>query len=176
MKKNNLSRNVLMSGIFGLASFCFLNSVCALGQAKAEEQGSMKEESALKDVLPAAESFEAVREGGQVVYYKALDADKNVLGVVFKSVRRGYSSDIVTMAGMDTKGVLVRVKVMSLNETPGLGSRAAEPLFLDRFKGKPVDGIDKSVDAVTGATITSSAIIDSVRETGMKILEKMKNG
>ena len=44
-------------------------------------------------------------------------------------------------------------------ETPGLGARIEEEEFLDQFIGKP-----EKIDAITGATISSTAVIDTVEE------------
>ncbi len=175
MEKNSAVRYALTLGIICLVASGLLGMVHAVTQPKIEAEKSSREEAALKEVFPAAESFEAVKEGTDTVYYKALDNKGDMLGVVFKAIRRGYSSDIVSLAGMDKEGALVAVKVLSQNETPGLGTQAAEPKFLGRFNGKKIDALATSVDAITGATITSMAIIDSVQETGQKILEKVKN-
>jgi electron transport complex protein RnfG len=175
VEKNSPVRYALTLGVICLVASGLLGTVHALTQPKIESQKKSQEEASLKEVFPVAESFEAVREGAETVFYKAFDSQKKMLGVVFKASRRGYSSDIVTLAGMDNQGVLVGIKVLSQNETPGLGSQAAEPTFLSQFSGKKVDALGTGVDAISGATITSKAIIDSVQETGQRILEKVKN-
>ena len=53
-----------------------------------------------------------------------------------------------------------RVRVLAQEETPGLGERIAGDKFLDRFRGKRIPLED--VDAVTGATISSRALVDAV--------------
>lgn len=158
-----------------------------IGQAKAEEEQS------LKDVFPQAKGFEPVKKGEEALYYKALDDAGKVLGYAFKASKRGYASDIVTMAGMDTQGKIIKIKVLYQNETPGLGSRIneviqketlwdvllkkvkssekKEPWFQAQFSGKAYDSLDRSVDTITGATITSKAVIDSVREKAVEVME-----
>ena len=73
------------------------------------------------------------------------------------------------MTGVDAEGKVTGVNILSHAETAGLGAKAAEQSFRDRFVGL-VSGItvskdkagDNSVDAITGATITSRAVTDAV--------------
>jgi len=61
--------------------------------------------------------------------------------------------------------------VLTQSETPGLGARAIEikqgektPWFLSQFKGKEANSIElNDIEAITGATITSEAILSSVK-------------
>ncbi|NLG24948.1 MAG: FMN-binding protein [Clostridiales bacterium] len=60
----------------------------------------------------------------------------------------------------------------SFNETPGLGARAQEPEFGAQFVGKtyPV-ALGEGIDAISGATITSTAVVDAVNQA-LLILQK----
>ena len=55
-------------------------------------------------------------------------------------------------------------------ETPGLGARIAEDGFSGIFRGRPfdADGIYASADALTGATKTSEAVGDMLRECTLR--------
>jgi RnfABCDGE-type electron transport complex G subunit len=137
----------------------------------------------LKEVFPAAAVFKPVREGKAIAYYKAFDRQKNLLGFVFTAFKRGYSSNIVTMAGMDANGIITRIKILSQDETPGLGAKIvqvapgeSEPWFQRQFRGKEAIGLDRSVNAITGATITSKAVIDSIQEKARTIMGKARSG
>jgi Na+-transporting NADH:ubiquinone oxidoreductase subunit C len=66
---------------------------------------------------------------------------------------------------------LTGVTILRQEETPGLGSRIAEPPYLDQFKGKRFaqglklvapgrGGADNEIDAITGATLSSNAFVD----------------
>jgi electron transport complex protein RnfG len=94
------------------------------------------------------------------------------VGVVFKAGGKGYSSTIETLAGMLKDGRITAIKVLSQNETPGLGSRVSEPEFGAKFKD--VKDISK-VQGIAGATISSRAVIDSVREKAEEVLARIKN-
>jgi len=95
---------------------------------------------------------------------------------------RGYSSKIEVIVAIDPgKGgpdaARIRaMKVVRQNDTPGLGNRCQEPAFQRQFeglllgrlelkKGVPYrqPGSDQPIAAITGATITSNAVLKAVR-------------
>ena len=98
-----------------------------------------------------------------MLYYKGFDAEQKFIGVVFKVGKKGYSSVIETVVGMLKDGTITAIKVLSQNETPGLGSQVAEKKFTDRFNKVSFSDL-ASVQAITGATISSRAVVDSVKE------------
>ena len=198
MLKNDYLRYALILTVICLAAAGLLSVVHRVTQPRINAQRLAEEQRSLKDVFPDAAAFEPVREGEEILYYNALDRQKRVVGYAFKAVRRGYSSDIVTMAGMTPDGRIVRIKILSQNETPGLGARIAEviqketfwdvvlrrvkvlsqprPWFQERFDGQDAAALSGTVDAITGATISSSAVIASVQERAAEILQRVKNG
>lgn len=121
-------------------------------------------------VFADAKSFgeaEVLADGTSVV--TALDDAGNVIGHVVVNTAKGYGGDISVMTGVDAEGKVTGVNILSHAETAGLGAKAAEQSFRDRFVGL-IGGItvskdkagDNSVDAITGATITSRAVTDAV--------------
>jgi len=152
-----------------------LSGVNVLTKARILAQARAEEDASLKEVLPNAETFEAVMAGNEVQYYKAYDKDSKLAGAVFKAAQKGYSSQIETMVGVLLDGTISAIKVVSLNETPGLGSRVAENSFTDQFKTRNAAALE-GVQAITGATISSSAVINSVKEKAKEILPILKNG
>lgn len=182
--------------IICLAASGLLSVVHNLTQPKILAQAREEEEASLKEVFPAADHFTPARKDEEVLYYQAQDKQGRLLGYAFKATRRGYSSEIVTMVGMDTQGIITRIKVLAQNETPGLGSRITEVIqketlwdvllkkvklaakpqawFQAQFSGKKYLTLDHSVNAITGATISSRAVIDSVRDKAVEIMEMVK--
>lgn len=153
------------------ASLALMNSLThsrIIAQARAEEEESLKE------VMPQAVRFEPVKSGEDVLYYKAYRQDGLLAGVAFKSTQKGYSSVVETMTGMKKDGTIVAIKVVSQNETPGLGARIAEPSFTAQFKNKSIADLS-GVQAVTGATISSRAVIDAVTKKAREIKDLIKN-
>ncbi|MFA5144639.1 MAG: FMN-binding protein [Candidatus Omnitrophota bacterium] len=153
------------------ASLAAMNSVTKpkiIAQAKAEEEASLKE------VLPLAERFEPVKSGEDVVYYKAYAKDGKFAGAAFKAYGKGYSSVVETMTGLLPDGSISAIKIVNQNETPGLGANVIEPSFTGQFSHKNIPAL-QDVQAITGATISSKAVIDSVSKRAQEIKELIKN-
>jgi electron transport complex protein RnfG len=118
--------------------------------------------------------FEAVKLNDEVVYYKAYDKDDRIVGVAFKANAKGYASNIETLAGMDQQGAITAIKIISQNETPGLGARIEERDFTSQFANRDLKGLAE-VQAITGATISSKAVIDSVKQKAQEVKELLKS-
>ena len=74
------------------------------------------------------------------------------------------------MAGFKPGGTIVNITVLEHKETPGLGTKMAEPKFKDQFMDKnPAEFSLKvkkdggPVDAITAATISSRAFCDALQ-------------
>lgn len=149
-----------------------LAGVNSLTKARIIAQAQAEEEASLKEVLPEAVHFEPVKSGDDILYYKAYNKDGKLIGVAFKATGKGYSSTIETMVGMLKDGIITAIKILNQNETPGLGAQVAEPKFSSQFaKQKDLNNIQ----AITGATISSKAVIDSVKKKAEEIKALIKN-
>ena len=113
-------------------------------------------------------------EGKEIIpkdnYYEAFDENGRLIGYVLKIRSQGYSSEIEMLVGLKKARDLqiTGVKVLSQMETPGLGSKVENSTFLSNLTGRTrrtlrlrKDGGD--IDAITGATITSRAVVDGLR-------------
>jgi Na+-translocating ferredoxin:NAD+ oxidoreductase RnfG subunit len=87
---------------------------------------------------------------------------------------RGYGGDIELVLAIDATAMLRGVRVTAHQETPGIGDaiEAGKSDWVHRFDGLPADVTRRPwtdtgapVDAITGATITSRAVVDAVRAT-----------
>jgi electron transport complex protein RnfG len=162
---------------FTLALICIiaaglLSGVSLLTKSKIISQAQAEEEASLREVMPLAMHFEAVKPKDDILYYKAHDKEGKLIGVAFKASGKGYSSTIETMVGMLKDGTITAIKVLSQNETPGLGARVAEPEFTGQFEN--LKNIS-SVNAITGATISSRAVTDSVQKKAGEIKALINN-
>lgn len=146
-----------------MAASGLLAGVNFLTQQKIIAQARSAEEAGLKEVLPQGDYFEEVSSAEEIIYYKAYDQHKNLIGAVFKVSAKGYSSQIEALVGVAQGGTITAVKILSQNETPGLGSRITEPAFLGQFMHKNTQGLNQ-VQAITGATISSKAVIEALKK------------
>ena len=87
------------------------------------------------------------------------------------------------LVGIGTDYKVKGIEILSHSETAGLGAKATDSNFKDRFKEKNpyitvVKGETQSPDevqAITGATITSRAVASGVGEA-YNLLQKVKGG
>lgn len=103
---------------------------------------------------------------------KALDKDKQVMGyVVNVTNHKGYGGDISFTLGVKADGTINGYEMLSINETAGLGMKATEDKFKSQFqdikeqqfsvtKNKAASGAE--IQAISGATITSSSVTNGV--------------
>lgn len=128
------------------------------------QQAAASENAARMQVLPAADSFEETGDG----VYRGTDAAGNLTGFVTTVTVTGYGGPIEVTVGVDKNGTITGINVGGSNfsETAGLGARVKEEAFYGQFAGKtaPValtkDGGE--IDAVTSATISSTAVKNAV--------------
>jgi len=165
--KEIMRYGVTLAGICMVAAG-LLAGAHSLASSKIIAQAKAEEEANLKAVIPEAAHFDPVEAGGEIVYYKALNARKELIGVAFLAQGKGYSSVIETMVGMDPEGKITAIKVINQNETPGLGSRVAEAIFTSKFAQKNIEELS-GVEAITGATISSRAVSDSVKKKAEEV-------
>ena len=98
------------------------------------------------------------------------DSTGSELGYLFVAYGRGYSSIIQTMVAINTAGEITGTTILYQQETPGLGANVSKPeKFLYQFPGNNATSLllakdGGTLDAITGSTITSRAVTDSVRE------------
>lgn len=91
-------------------------------------------------------------------------------GTVIETSGTGYGGPVRVLSGIGTDGKILDITILSHKETPGLGSKAAEPAFKDQFRTKsPGD-----VDTITSATISSKAVISAV-EKALVQYERVKD-
>jgi len=169
-----MTRYGITLAVICIAASASLAAVNSLTKPRILAQAKAEEEAGLKEVMPDAVNFEPVKSGDDVIYYKAYGKDGRFLGAVFKAAGKGYSSTIETIAGITKDGTITAIKVMSQNETPGLGARVVETPFTGQFVNKNTQNLTE-VQAITGATISSKAVIDSVKKKAEEIKGLIKN-
>jgi len=102
-------------------------------------------------------------------------------GIAFETSGKGYGGEVGLMVGVNVKdSVLMGVGVTTHAETPGMGAKAkSDPSFVSQFKdqalGEPfkVTADGGSINAISGATITSRAVSGAATEA-IEIYQKLK--
>ena len=102
----------------------------------------------------------------------AKDGSGSTLGYVLSLVDpEGYGGDISFMMGIRVDGTLNGISILSIGETAGLGMNADTDAFKSQFANKKVEKFtftktgstsDSEIDALSGATITTTAMTNGV--------------
>ncbi len=139
----------------------------------------------LADVLPTANAF--ARETEPFPHFLGYTTDGGYLmGVVFLTTEVvpdeswGYRDQIATLVGVDARGKITGVKVLSEFESPRYtkGFLADGSWFLSQFEEKDAGDnfiLEGDVDAITGATITSSTVTRSIKAGLELVTEQVLN-
>ena len=155
---------LLITGVMA-AALAAVNQITAplIAQARYE-----KTQQAIREVLPG---------GGEEVYCfvdgtgLVTNVYASELGYAVQVAPMGFDNAITMMVGVDRDGNVLGISIISHTETAGLGAvaaakNAAGEAFRGQFVGLSGDfAVAKdggSVDAITGATITSRAICEGI--------------
>ena len=91
----------------------------------------------------------------------------------------GYSGDIVIMIGVDRRrSEILGVEIVSHSETPGVGAQVEKEAFRSQWQGlsaaasASLRGDGGNIDAITGATYSSRAMIDGTNQVTALVRER----
>ena len=139
----------------------------------------------LADVLPSANAF--CRKTEPFPHFRGyITEGEYFMGVVFLTTEivpdesYGYRDQIETLVGVNAQGEISGVKVLSEFESPRYtkGLLADGSWFLNQFDEKDASDnfiLEGDVDAITGATITSSAVTRSIKAGLELVTEQILN-
>ena len=137
----------------------------------------------MQTVLPGAESFTVEPYSGEDANIRSVH--KSEIGFVVETVTYGYAGEITMLIGVNNDGCVTGLVVKEAHETFGLGGNAlTDHEFLKQFlnqtgsfevatsgadafsgataEAAPAEGEAAPVDAITGATVTSKAVVRCV--------------
>ena len=165
---------VLIAGILFGASFA-LQDVAA---RKAQEEHLWL----MQTLLPGSTSFTVEPYSGEDAAIRSVHKAEN--GFVIETVTYGYADEITMYIGVNLEGKVTGLVVYEAHETLGLGSKAlTDHVFLSQFLNSSgsfavaTSGADAfsgatgtaetagdtvDVDGITGATVTSKAVVRCV--------------
>lgn len=137
--------------------------------------GKEKTARAMETVL-AADSYEQIADSNaekiELVdsIYRAGEA-----GYVVMVRPSGFGGEIQMAVGVDNDGCVTGISIIDMSETSGLGANAARESFRSQYVGKSgTVALRKQggeIDALTGATVTSTAVTKGVNAALMAVRE-----
>jgi len=182
MKKTKLGLILMLYASIACAS---LAVVYAFTKDSIERQSEIQLQTSLKEIFPQASTFELVEDltspepniKFEAVY--EVKSDAVPLGLAIKASGPSYGGNATLLVGIDLHRSIAGVRIVALNDTPGLGMNASNPTyyvdkikkvtFLGQFEGKfltdPFE-VKKDVEAITAATITSKSLAKIIKTAG----------
>lgn len=141
----------------------------------------------LETANPNAASWAEAGYAGESIdeVMAAKDSSGNVLGyVITVTTKEGYGGDIRFTIGIRNDGLVNGISILDISETAGLGMRAEEvlkPQFADKniekFEyTKSGASSEYQVDAISGATITTNAVVNGVNAGLYYFQTELKGG
>ncbi|MBN2592870.1 MAG: FMN-binding protein, partial [Sedimentisphaerales bacterium] len=118
--------------------------------------------------------------------YKAVSDSDVCVGWGFEAVGSGFADKIKLVIAADKDfEKIAGFDVLSSNETPGFGDQIKNDSYRDQFKGAPAGElklvtvgepkkIDSEIVAISGATISSEAVVEIVSNYVTQVKEQMQ--
>ena len=170
---SNKAYPVVFLAVIVIVSVVLLMVVNSLTSSIVESRRVEEITGILENIFPEMSKYELEDE----VYIIYEDGEK--AGYAFMASGSGYGGNIDIMVGLDSGFGIKGVSILSQTETPGVGNKITESSFTDQFKGLSASDIalkseGGKIDAITGATISSRAVVDAVKEKMVEILESLE--
>lgn len=143
-----------------------------------------KEEAANEADAASGATVSATGNGDVDAVYEAVSSNGELLGYVLEvTTHEGYNGDIQFSMGIRLDGTVNGISLLSISETPGLGMQA-EAVLKPQFAGKKASYFEPTkvgavtenqIDAISGATITTNAVVDGAN-TGLSYFQSVLGG
>jgi electron transport complex protein RnfG len=153
-------------------------------------------ENALEEIFPGSDGFDDITgelssadERITIGAAYAVKKDGTSAGIAVQATGPSYGGEATLLSGFTTDKKVVRVVILDLKDTPGLGANATNPAYyVDRenkttfpgqFSGKDLgDAFEakKDVVAITASTITTRSLAAIVKASGEAALAYFTKG
>lgn len=190
----NLStRMVVVLTSVGLLSGSFLAGINLLTRDRIALNKQKEIEEAIITVVPGTLSSQKLHEEKDLTVYGGKDKEGKLIGFAIQASGTGFQDKITFMLGTNT--ALKRInslKIIEQKETPGLGAKITdETVFLRYWENKDCSGTlslrkpavrtpeelaPAEINAITGATISSEAVLNIINSSLERIRELIKEG
>ncbi len=173
--KNNLRLGMILLLIAALAGLS-LGAVHSITAEPIKEANASAKQNAMIEILPKVDEFKdhQIELNDKILEVNAGYKDGEIIGYAIKVSPKGYNGAVEIMVGIYTDGTIGGIKILSHSETPGLGANAPKPKFSGQFANKSTSeelevvkgtaSAENQVEAITGATITSRAVVNGVND------------
>jgi RnfABCDGE-type electron transport complex G subunit len=177
----------------GLLSGSFLATVGHLTKERIALNKQRETEEAIIQVIPGIVSSQKLYEERDLSVYGGKDEEGNIVGFAIQASGIGFQDKITLMLGTNASLKKInRLAILDQKETPGLGAKIADSeLFLLYWENRDSSGtitlrkpavrspeelLPTEVNTITGATISSEAVLSIVNTSLEQVRKIMKEG
>lgn len=195
---NESTRMILVLTLIAMISGASLSLVYGLTEGVIRDNLARELHGSIFQVLPGAVDVTVIEARGSLfveddestlknvddkddeplLLYKALDAAGKPVGFAYVAEETGYGGIIKVMIGVDDQTEQITgVIILDHTETPGIGNRIEDEKFRNQFIGRTVTdpiSLGKDIEGITGATVSSRAVIQAVRKDLEKAIQAYK--
>ena len=183
---------IVSSFFFGL----LIAIASAAWSPRIEQNERDKRNNLMKELITDANSFKVALEAVEIParkgkpaktdIYKAVDEQGSIVGFAFIAVGSGFADKIKLVIAVDGRcEKFFGFKVLASNETPGFGDKIKKDYLGNQFKGAPAgelelvktgddERIDSEIVAISGATVSSEAVVEIFNAYIEKIREHLQ--
>jgi electron transport complex protein RnfG len=181
------------------SSFCFGLLIAMTNAAlsdRIEQNKAAKLNDLTKALVPGAEVFQPVEADIQVKLpdgaqekakiFEVLSGDKQRLGWSFNAHGSGFAGPVELVVAVDREfEKIMGFDVLASSETPGFGDQIKSDYYRKQYAGAPAEQLaltktgnpgvaDTQIVAITGATVSSQAVVDIVNTFLTQIKSQMQ--
>lgn len=132
-------------------------------EVKIEENEQIQKKEAVSAIFTDMTDALPYTTGGNDIFL--VMKDQKLYGYCANVTTEGYGGTIQMMVGVDYAGAVRGVKIVTMSETPGLGSKTGSDDFLAQYaSATPPFTVGGNIDAVSGATVSSRAVTAGVNK------------
>jgi electron transport complex protein RnfG len=187
------TRMVLVLTLVGLITGGFLAGVAKLTKEKIALNIQKEIEEAIIKAVPGTTRSQKLYEEEDLIVYEGKNDAGQPTGYAVQATGIGFQDKITLLYGIDLSGTkIIGLTIIDQKETPGLGAKITDrDVFLRFWKNRsierpltlrkppvpsPEDLAPSEVNAITGATISSTRVLEIVNFSLDRLKELRQEG
>lgn len=142
----------------------FVNTVTQekIAQNETEQKRTAMVELFGSDKIEYTELDRLESDGERVEAVYRVAEDGSTVGYSVLVLSPGFGGDVQLMVAVTADKTVIGVKIVSMSETPGLGTRVDDADYLSQYAGVTAGLSASEVDMISGATKSSKAVLNGV--------------
>jgi electron transport complex protein RnfG len=189
------TKMIIVLTVITMFSGIILSTWDGMTKPKIEAYKLQELKKAISEVLPSYDHYEEINSDSYTLYLGKTAGSDSTVGIACEVIGSGFQGKISIMLGLSPDfNEITGLKILEQIETPGLGTKIIEDptnksdpfWFTNQFENlhtRPVIEVvknvkpqqDNEIQAITGATITSKAVVKIINDNLKNLRETYKN-